>query len=304
MEQSTTERILTIFEAFRMQPTAIDNYQPAGRAILAEQLLSFISRNETIDFVMLGFPMKSPNSRDKVLGLLPDLGEQVTMENFADFAAQVQQVYAPGINITIVSDGYVFSDIMQVPDKVVALYQEMTQDMARIAPVTWYTARDFYSKHLTIPDVREKVITDFGITSLELERRLLFDPNVNALYRGMIKFMEGDLAIRNYASNSQLHKQSKIVAREMMFRNEAYSNLVSESFPDSIRLSMHNTTNDKKFSFQLIPSKKAWASPWHAAVLVNADGSLETIHRKDADPVTTRVVYKEGRPYNFEAIKF
>lgn len=127
------------------------------------------------------------------------------------------------------------------------------------------------------------------------------DPDVNLLYRGMIKFMTGDLAIKDFPSNSQLQKQAKITAREMMFRNEAYSKLVSSEFSSHIRLSMHPSANNgSKYSFQLIPSPKAWTSPWHCALLVNADGQYETIHRKEAMAAGHEIVFKDGQPYYFK----
>jgi pyoverdine/dityrosine biosynthesis protein Dit1 len=127
----------------------------------------------------------------------------------------------------------------------------------------------------------------------------LMDADVNSLYRGMIKFMTEDLAMKNFASNTQLQKQAKITAKEMMFRNEAYSSLIRNEFPDNIRLSMHPSVNNgTKFSFQLIPSKNAWTSPWHCALLVN-NGEYETIHRKDAIAAGYELVSKDGRPSHF-----
>lgn len=53
----------------------------------------------------------------------------------------------------------------------------------------------------------------------------------------MIRFMEEELANREHASKSQLHKAAKKLAKQMMFANESYSGLVAKEFAHAIRLS-------------------------------------------------------------------
>ena len=83
MEDLIVKEILEIFQKFRMAPTPLDQYDSIGKTILSDKMKPFISANKPIDFVILGFPMKSPNNRDKVLGTLPDLAEEVTFKNFS-----------------------------------------------------------------------------------------------------------------------------------------------------------------------------------------------------------------------------
>lgn len=286
-----------------MAPTISDQYDAIGRAKLAERIDVFVGLWQPIKFSMLGYPMKSPNDRDKVIGKLPDLGEELSFANFAYFAQAVREVYSPGVEYALISDGYIFSDIMQTSDATVQAYAERNKAMTRAArlPVMWYDMLDFYPSHLGLPAIREKVMADFGIPAAELERRILFDPDVNTLYRGMLFFMEGDLAIREFPSRNQLHKQAKIVAREMMFRNEAYSKLIQTNFTDHIRLSMHQSVNNgTKYSFQLIPSPLAKHSPWHSAVLKRKDGLIQTIHKSDALAAGHELVNVNGQPFYFQ----
>lgn len=299
----TTDMILNKFENFRMPPTPIDEYEKVGKSLLRDKIHSFVKDNQAIDFVMLGYPMKSPNSKEKVLGILPDMAEEVSFKNFTTFGNEIKSIYEPGANITLVSDGYVFSDVLGVSDRIVDIYGEAVRDMSKDSPVTWYNMKDFYSKKLSNSQMREKLTAQFGINDVELESRILMDPDVNFLYRGMIRFMEGDLAINNYPSGNQLHKAAKRVAREMMLRNESYSSLVKNEFKDSIRLSMHPSVNNGvKYSFQLIPQplnwNKAWYSPWHSAIVMDGETPL-TIHRKDAEAEGDILVYNSGQPYYF-----
>ena len=295
---STEQKVLDIFQQFRMAPTALDEFETKGKQVLTDKLTGFIGAGKTIQFVMLGFPFKSTNSRDKVLGTKPDLAEQVTMENFAHFNSLVKEVYEPGIQLTMASDGYAFNNILGVPDKVVEEYQEISMDMNGSGPVKFFNLKDAYSS--TSDTARQKMFDHFGISWVELERRILFDTDMNILYRGMIRFMEEELAIKEHPSRNQLNKAAKLLTREMMLANEAYSQLVTKEFSDSIRLSMHPSINSgKKFSFQLIPGENVRHSAWHACLFVNQEGAYETIHKKDALAKGLQLVYKDGQPYNF-----
>lgn len=298
---NTTEKILKVFDSFRMAPLSFDEYETKGKQILRERIEKFVAKNEPIKFSMMGFPMKSPNDRDKVLGKLPDMAEQVTLQTFKDFNKEIKEIYSPGIIISVVSDGLVFNHVMRVSENVVINYQEKCIEMIGDAPINWYNLKDFYSGALTTDTMREKLITQFGITPTELERRILMDVDTNMLYRGMIKFMNLDLAIRDFSSNTQLQKEAKYVAKEMMHWNEAYSALVREEFSDHIRLSMHNSVNNgTKFSFQLIRSEgNIFTSAWHSALAV-VNGVYETIHKKDAIAQGYELVTVNGQPFNFQ----
>lgn len=303
--QQLTAQILEAFDNFRMPPTENDEYTEKGKPLLGEKIESFTRNWKPLKFSMLGYPMKSPNDRDKVLGKLPDLGEELSFANFNLFANIVKNLYAPGVEYAFISDGYIFADIMQTPDAVVEAYAQRNRELTRAIrlPVTWYDMLDFYPAHLGLPTIREKIMSEYGITAEELERRILFDADVNHLYRGMLYFMEGDLAIRNFPSRNQLHKQSKIVAREMMFRNEAYSKLIQTNFADHIRLSMHPSTNNgTKYSFQLINSPYAKHSPWHSAILKTKNGGIQTVHKKDALAAGHEIVDVNGQPYYFQEV--
>lgn len=294
------ENIISVFQGFRMMPLEIDQFESVGKQVLREKITPFVQAGKPVLFSIMGFPMKSPNDRDKVLGKLPDLAEEATLENFATFAKMVQGVYAPGIKIAVISDGLAFSDVMDVETSVVDRYQEICMELARIkdAPVEWYNMRDFFGD-ISLENMRTKLISNFGITPEELERRILMDTDVNMLYKGMIRFMGADIAIRDFASNTQLQKEAKKLAREMMFRNEAYSKLVQTEFSGYIRLSMHPSINNgTKYSFQLIRSPKAWTSAWHTALAIT-DGIYETIHRKDAIAQNYELITQNNQPYYF-----
>ncbi len=294
---TTTASILEIFDGYRMSPTPLDQYLQVGRNLLADKIDSFVRQNKVINFIMLGFPFKSTNTRDKVLGQLPDLGEQLTLDNFASFNKSIQQVYTPGVNIGIASDGYIFNDLLDVDDSVVDQYKEISADMGKNSPMSWYTLKDFFSGDTAIK--RIKIMTQLAPTPEKLEQEILLNPDVNFLYRGMTRFMMEELAVKNYPSGNQLQKAAKILTRQMMMRNEAWSNLVKAEFSDRIRLSMHPSINNgQKYSFKLIPGANANHSAWHCTIFLN-DKEVVTIHRKDAEAQGLQLVYKDNQPFYY-----
>ncbi len=299
----TVNKLLDLFQEFRMSPTVIDQYESKGKSALAERFELFVNKGEQIKFSMLGYPFKSQNTRDKVIGPIPDLAEEVSLKNFDHFTRKVKSIYSPGAKVTIVSDGLGFSDVVGISDITTVEYYERSIDMSNKESVEFIDIRDFYPG-MGLQAARDKMVRQFPVTELELQNRILNDPNVNELYRGMIKFQTLELAIYEHSSKNSLQNEAKRMARQMMFRNESFSAMVKSEFGSHIRLSMHNSTNDgTKYSFQLIPSPKAWTSPWHCAILINSDGVMETIHRKDVDLSSAELVYQNGQPYYFQSIK-
>jgi len=164
-------------------------------------------------------------------------------------------------------------------------------------PISWFNVKDAYTGDLN--SIRGKLVDQFGISWEALQQRILLDPDVNFLYRGMIRFMEEELAIKSFPSKNQLHVAAKRLTREMMLINEAYSKLVSTEFSNNIRLSMHPSVNNgAKYSFQLIPGKNVHHSAWHCALFVDGD-EYETIHRKDAELRGYQLIFQNKQPYYY-----
>jgi pyoverdine/dityrosine biosynthesis protein Dit1 len=291
----SASEVVKAFEAFRQPDSNISEWNEGGRLVFADQVYEYTSRNKPVEFVMLGYPFKSTNHVHKTLGVLPDLAERASFDNWRKFGDAVRAVYPPGINVNLVSDGFAFNDLLGEADKTVDEYAEVVGDYAKGAPVRLLSMLDFYP---TSPGyARDKLTTQFGITDIELEARIISDPNVTMLYNGMARFMEEELEYKTFPSKRQLHLAAKALARKMMLRNEAYSALVHSEFANAIRLSMHKATNVAKYAFQLIPGPESYFSPWHCAVLVHKDGTLKTVHKRDAEAAGWTLVIENERPF-------
>lgn len=293
-------KILDVFQNHRMQPTDKDQFEQVGKKILEDKLVSFVSSQSPIEFAMLGFPFKSKNKRDKVLGDKPDMAEEATLFNFANFNKEIQGIYKPGAIFNIISDGLIFNDLMDIEDRIAYQYREISEDMGNTAnaPIKWYSLDDFYS-HISLKEKREKVIEQFGITDEYMERQILFDANTHYLYLGMLKFMGEEFAYKDFASGKQMKREVKALVRKLMFRNEAYSNLVRKEFASKIRLSMHPSVNDgTKYSIKLLPGDNTKHSAWHSVAVLNGE-EIMTLHRKDAEELGYQLVTKDNQPYYY-----
>ncbi|KAI9677069.1 MAG: hypothetical protein M1817_006908 [Caeruleum heppii] len=269
-----------------------DQWESTGRAYFIERLRFYTSRMARIDFCLPAFPCKSSNP-DKVTGIDPDKGEAIALRGLEAFVEAVQKVYAPGVKVYIVSDGHVFSDCIGVNDNIVDYYSEA---LIRMKTHVLEEQNESRVGFLSLPDlffsdknnanrfdatfVKGVEVQHFLDTELteeaELSRKVLamgcqidkaaLKAQVNgpnqallALYRGFSKFMLEDLALHpktEKLSRSQSKKLSSKIAFEMIYRNQAYSNLIELVLPLHVRLSIHAHKNSgPKFGVQLLSNE-------------------------------------------------
>jgi pyoverdine/dityrosine biosynthesis protein Dit1 len=68
-----------------------------------------VERKEPIRMLLPGFPFKSPNTKDKVLGVLPDLGEELALKHLDGLCEKIKDIYEYGAECHITSDGLVYN---------------------------------------------------------------------------------------------------------------------------------------------------------------------------------------------------
>lgn len=77
-------------------------------------VLECIKKGAAIKLVLPAFPFKSPNRQNKVLGSLPDLGEEMALANLQSLCDTIRQAYEPGADCYITSDGLVYNGKPQI----------------------------------------------------------------------------------------------------------------------------------------------------------------------------------------------
>jgi pyoverdine/dityrosine biosynthesis protein Dit1 len=88
-----------------------DKFDVTGRLFMLDKVSVMVQAQQPIRFVLPAFPMKSP-SPSKVLGPLPDRGEEIALLQLENFCRSIQDVYVHGAIVIIVSDGVVYQGLL------------------------------------------------------------------------------------------------------------------------------------------------------------------------------------------------
>lgn len=70
-----------------------DKYDSQGYLSLQGSVLNFMAAGSPIRFVLPGFPCKSPNLIDKSFGVMPDLGEAISLKRLHSLAEEISEIY-------------------------------------------------------------------------------------------------------------------------------------------------------------------------------------------------------------------
>lgn len=107
-DEATAIAVLKVIESYGV------NYEKTGESW--QGLTSFIpnvveqvKNREPVRMILPAFPFKSPNARDKVLGVMPDLGEELALYHLNSLCENIGRVYEPGADVYISSDGLVYN---------------------------------------------------------------------------------------------------------------------------------------------------------------------------------------------------
>ena len=108
--ERTADAVLSVIETYRLKARP---YNPdvvlQARHNFLPYLLDMISKQTSIKLVLPAFPFKSPNSVEKVLGILPDKSEEISLALLQGLCEGIRDVYEPGASLVIVSDGIVYN---------------------------------------------------------------------------------------------------------------------------------------------------------------------------------------------------
>ncbi|KAI9320353.1 Pyoverdine/dityrosine biosynthesis protein-domain-containing protein, partial [Zopfochytrium polystomum] len=283
-----TDAVVDIFDQHLRNhlPGGADRWQAVGRVAFSATVRFYVERSMPIRFVLPAFPCKSPNTESKVLGTLPDLGEELALRTMDFVGKMIKQVYPPGVSFLIVSDGHVFSDLLGVDDNAVVQYgntlRAMSQTMGLSCPFGFSGLDDL----LLMPSNSASDLARLGLDDLVLEqpldslvtpdanrarrilqatsgsseeflkKEIMEDPEVTTLYRGFSRFLLEDLNHPSLANLPSKNARKKLCARLaflMIMRNRAYSAMVALVYPLHIRISIHPHPNaGPKFGIRLI----------------------------------------------------
>lgn len=103
--------VVGILERYRLPLNNDYSKQWGAKATFLAQVERSVTRNEPVRMALPAFPFKSPNRKTKVLGVLPDKGEEIALLNLEGLCSAIEDVYEHGANVYIVSDGLMYNGI-------------------------------------------------------------------------------------------------------------------------------------------------------------------------------------------------
>jgi hypothetical protein len=109
VRQQATEAITDIFDLHFRHVGINDQWSNGGRKYFLQRVNHYTSQNAKVEFCLPAFPCKSSNP-EKVMGTMPDRGEELALRRLHSFVQQIEAVYESGAKVWIISDGHVFSD--------------------------------------------------------------------------------------------------------------------------------------------------------------------------------------------------
>jgi len=304
-----TDQIIDILEPHRRTVGEFnENTQDIGLDTVRQRIEAFATYKKPIHLVLPAFPCKSV-SQQKVFGELPDMAEELSLKFLQGICQAISNIHAPGANLTICSDGRVFSPIVRVSDEAVGHYStelnRITEHLG-LASISFFHLENVFSGPKD--KLRAELLGNFGKPIDELRKESLDNPSLMSTWIGITRFMfeEGKAWNEQQSikcSNNRLQADSKARAWRVVQASQAWANLCdTHQFPKAVRLSIHpQGTESQKFGITLLPTQDRFLTPWHGvAVLKNNNARL--VRRHELENLTGRVVMRHGRPSHFEEI--
>jgi L-tyrosine isonitrile synthase len=271
------------------------------------KIQEMIKNNEPIKMVLPAFPGKSPN-RNKTLSKLPDLAEKNSIDNLNKLCKEIAEIYPHGVSMIICSDGYVFSDLVRIPDEDVSTYTESIRDYYQEnypGHFEYYDIIDAYPELKSLDAAREELLVCHGESLIRLTEKANTDKEILSMYRGISKFLYEDFSgIKEFdgLSNTQIQKAAKSTALRVIQRSNAWGELLETTFPNALRLSIHPQFRvSKKIGITMSKTSDCWRTPWHS-VAIKKNDEIYLEKRCEINEDTHRLIFNQGMPCHYKMI--
>lgn len=313
VEVLASEILEKVLKFRRLHPShrACDSSCPVCQSPHLANVISSIENSESVTFVLPAFPGKSPNL-GKVLGTLPDMGEQLALRFLENLCNEIQEIYSPGARIILCSDGRVFSDVVGMHEQDVTAYQDELDQMIGdlgLKNISTFNLDELHHVN-DFDQMRKEMMERFGTPFEALREKVLRgsqpfcraeDEEAHRMYLGITRFLVEDSTFPGQTkSRTAIQKECKAKSYEVIRRSNAWSELIAERFPQAIRLSIHpQVCGGKKLGIRLIGTE-SWMTPWHG-VAVKMGEEFVLLKRTEAEAMGARLVLSaKGRPSHFE----
>ncbi|KAJ5645675.1 transferase family protein [Penicillium longicatenatum] len=283
--------ILNIFLAhalnkFEYSKDHLEDSQNGFLAVIAR----FVAKGERIQACLPAFPFKSANKVYKVLGSLPDMAEKLALERLNTICIRIEEIYSPGAEIVIISDGITYNDLLCISDQETWMYGEALRKMvvekgfnnisfSRIRDLLDFPLPEKLNEIVYVANCttfRRLLLNKYGKDSLDINQEIATNPDTKLTYLGYKRFLESDLQYifpRGQGRSAHSYKRDcKYVAKQMLIRGYAFAAAIRNAFPNHLRLSIHESICGTKLPISLLNTKTGFTTPWHCSVAQLADG--------------------------------
>ncbi|WP_299489545.1 L-tyrosine/L-tryptophan isonitrile synthase family protein [uncultured Shewanella sp.] len=252
-----------------------DQFTLKGREFARQQIQYFMAQNKPLEFILPGFPCKSPNVIDKSFSAMPDLGEVLAIERLDTLCCALNEIYPHGSSVTILSDGTTFADVVHVEDEVKDQYKTALRQLCVTENIQWADLMDLLPEaqlaQITDSDSLRKALLkgiSTGPRSFEkFVKKVSDSPEQTEVHDKLCSYLYHDVCIERFSDGDRDQYLESISdkAYQMMYRGRALSAGIDKVYPHHIRLSVHAYDNSgPKFTVSLSSDTSKVVSPWHS----------------------------------------
>jgi pyoverdine/dityrosine biosynthesis protein Dit1 len=237
-DTDVTSRIMTIIQGYGQNEENDEGSPWLSRIKFEPHVRRHVKDNVPIDLVLPAFPWKSVNKVEKVLGAVPDLGEELGLGRLQNLCEDIQVIYPPGAYVTVTSDGLVYNDLLGISNEEVYEYGGALRRMAeekgydrlkfiRIMNLLGLTDSPNMTKEeylACVDDSRKMLVDKYLPANFDAREAILTDEDINLTYCGYIIFLSKDMRhspiTAGVTTKRDYRKVVKRVAHDMITRGK------------------------------------------------------------------------------------
>ncbi|KAK9436565.1 transferase family protein [Metarhizium brunneum] len=279
----------------------------------------FVAAGTRVEACLPAFPFKSANKVYKVLGNLPDKAEELALCRLNTMCTRIKEVYQPGAQVTIISDGITYNDLLCISDQDTWAYGESLRKLAaqnKFSFINFSRMKDLLDFPLpqkmteityvaNCTTFRRLLLNKYGKADLDIDHEIATNPDTKLTYLGYKRFLESDLKYifprgADRTANGY-RRDCKYLAKQMLIRGHAFAGAVKNAYPNHLRLSIHESVAGNKVSICLLNTKTGFTTPWHCSVAQLADGEwISAPMGEFIKDDRLELMYMDGQPSYFK----
>uniref|UniRef100_A0A0D2Y0I3 Uncharacterized protein n=1 Tax=Fusarium oxysporum (strain Fo5176) TaxID=660025 RepID=A0A0D2Y0I3_FUSOF len=180
--------------------------------------------------------LEAANKAYKVFGILPDKAEEIALDRLNTMCIRIGEIYQPGAQCTIISDGVVYNDLLSIPDRDTWAYGQALRELASkkgLQHISFSRIRDLVDLPLpaemheiayvaNATNFRRALLNRFGKDDIDIDKEIEKDPDTKMTYLGYRRFLESDLKhifpVGNGRTANAYRRDVRYLAKQMLIR--------------------------------------------------------------------------------------